>query len=162
MALIDSTFLLTCVPTEDYNRVFDRNATGTVDSTYVTNCIAAAESTANMILNGGGAIIIPLDAGGAVVDRGILVAIARMAMYEGARFHPSDGQGGTKSPWRQGYEDAVSLLTAIKQDQSRFITAASGASALPAASFTPDYTNPDGNSGGVWNRTMNGLDTTGY
>lgn len=161
MALIDAAFLLTCMPTEDYNRVFDRNATGTIDATFVTNCIAAAETTANMILNGGGAITLPLDRSASVVDRGVLVAIARMAIYEGTRFHPSDGQGA-KSPWRLGYEDAVSLLTQIKQDQMRFRTASLGDRSFPRAEAFPNDTNADGNTGPIWSRTLDGRDNTGY
>jgi len=161
MALIDAAFLQGIMSAEDYRRVFDKNATGTVDSTFLGVCIDAAQSQAYLILNGGGAILLPLDIDGSVVDRGILVAIARMAIYEATRYHPSDGQGGEKSPWRLGYEDAVNLLNDIKRDRQRTVTAQNGRRAKPWAEdiFRP---NPDGNIGPPYARILTWRDTSGY
>lgn len=162
MALIDAAFLQGIMSTEDYNRVFDRNGSGTADATFITNAIAAAESQAYLILNGGGNIVLPLTAGGSTVDRGILVAIARMALYEASRYHPSDGQGGQKDPYRQGYEDAVALLNDLKRDRQRAVTANGGARSYPRPEYTPTRPNPDGNDGPVWQRVETWRDNIGY
>lgn len=144
---------------EDFARVFDRNGTGSYDATFLDGCIAVAESTAQMTLNGGASIQpIPLQG---VLDEGVKILLARMAVYEGVRMHTSDGMGGTKSPYRQAYEDALAALTAIRNDQMRFITTNSGARSFPRADVT-SIRNTDGNIGGVYNRADSGKDRTGY
>lgn len=162
MALINAAFLQGIMSTEDYNRLYDKNGTGTADATFVGLTIDAAESQAYLILNGGGNIIVPLDADGSTVDRGILVAVARMALYEASRYHPSDGQGGQKDPYRQGYEDAVALLNDLKRDRQRAVTANGGERSFPRPEYTPTRPNPDGNEGPVWQRVETYRDTIGY
>ena len=159
MSFIDATYIQRVMSAEDYARVFDRNGTGSADLTFLNGCIAVAESTAQMTLNGGGAIQpIPLTG---VIDEGVKILLARMAVYEAVRMHTSDGMGGTKSPYRQANDDAIAALTAIRNDQMRFITANAGARSYPRAGVT-SVVNTDGNIGGVYNRADSGKDRTGY
>ncbi len=158
VAIIDAAYLQAMLPADVYARVFDPNGTGTVGGDYVAAMIAAAESTASMILNGGGTITVPLTG---TVDPALKVAIARIALYEATRMQASDSPAGVKSPYRQGYEDAVKLLEGVKTDRLRLVTANDGARAYPRASGTPT-TNRDGNEGGEYARTQDGRDTSGF
>lgn len=158
MSVIDLAFIASVMSEEDYARVWDRNGTGTVDATFAANMIAVAESTAYMTLNGGGAVTVPLTG---TVDAAVKVAIARLAIYEAARLHPSDGQGGTKTPYRQGYEDALALLKAWREDRMRPVTANDGERSYPRVDVNPK-TNTDGTAGGVYARANDGRDHIGF
>lgn len=158
MAVIDATFLQAMLPADVYARVFDPNGTGTADSVYVAAMIAAAESTAEMLLNGGGSVVVPLTG---TVDAGVKVAIARIALYEATRMQASDSPAGAKSSYRQGYEDAMKLLEGLKTDRLRLVSANGGERSYPRASATPT-TNRDGNVGGEYGRSQDGRDATGF
>lgn len=159
MSFIDAAYIQRTMTAEDFARVFDRNGTGSYDSVFLDGCIAVAESVAQMTLNGGGAIQpVPLTG---VIDEGVKILLARMAVYEAVRMHTSDGMGGTKSPYRQANDDAIATLTAIRNDQMRLITANHGDRSYPRADVT-SVRNTDGNIGGVYNRADSGKDRTGY
>lgn len=161
MALIDSSYLASLVSSSQFAELFDPDGTGTADAARVARAIAAAESRAYLILNAGGKVLLPLDRDGAVVDDGIKAAIGQMALYEAVRYTPDNGAGSVKSPYRQGYEDAVQMLKDIRSDQQRPVTAGGGEQPYPRLSSTPEL-NVDGNPGGVFNRVCDGRDTSGF
>lgn len=158
MAVIDTTYLQSVLPAEQFARVFDPDGTGTVDTTYATAMIAVAESTANMVLNGGGAMTVPLTG---TVDEAVKVAVARIALYEATRMQSADSPAGAKSPYRQGYEDSIKLLEGIKSDRLRLVSANDGERPYPRVSGSPEL-NRDGFAGGEYARSQDGRDTTGF
>lgn len=158
MAIIDATYLQRLVSTEEYARIFDRNATGTIDATAVASCIAIAESQGLVLLNGGRAVTLPLTG---TIDEAVKVSFARMALYEAVRFTASDGAGAVKSPYRQAYEDAIAFLKAVKTDEVRPVTMNDGERPFPRANAV-GLLNTDGNIGGVFVRAAGGSDRTGF
>lgn len=158
MTIIDTAYLQRVMAAEDYARAFDRDGTGTADAVAIASAIALAESTALAILNGGHAVTVPLDG---TVDEVVKIQIARMAMYEAVRFSVSDGMNGAKSPYRQGYEDAVKFLNDWRKDAIRPPSVNSGEQTYPRAGAR-NLTNTDGNSGGAYDRAASGRDNTGF
>lgn len=161
MPLIDSDFLASLISAVQFRELFDPDGTGTADTARVTRAIAAAESRAYLILNAGGKIILPLDRDGSTVDEGIKCMIGQMALYEATRYNPSNGAGSVKSPFREGYDDAVKALRDLASDQQRPVTAGNGERPYPRASSTPEL-NVDGLPGGAFNRAADGRDVTGF
>lgn len=158
MAIIDETYLRRVMPREEFSRVFDKNGVGVPDSTAIASAIAIAESTALSQLNGGRAVQVPLTG---EVDEMVKIMVARIAVYEAVRFSLSDGVNGAKSPYRQGYEDAISFLQKWRKDEVRPPVVNGGAQPGPRASVV-NILNTDGNDGGAYDRQATGRDRTGF
>lgn len=145
------------MPNDAYVLAFDKDGDGVVttgsagqDKDHIDACIATAEAHAQGYLKD--AFPAGLDQGTGV-DAELRAALVMMAIFEAMRYSPL-ASGDNKSPYRQGWEDALALLDKIKKGVLRNIITAAGAQ----SAFNPRVNNTTADDGAATNQWQRSAD----
>lgn len=121
-------------------RAFDRDGDGTVDTAAVNAAIAWADAIIDSKLAASHGA--PFTGTPPVVVRELSIDLA---LYRVASGYPG-ATGSTKSPYRQGYEDAMALLRDLGKDRAARLPTGTPEPFASGTSYVSDVATPFGNT----------------
>lgn len=158
MALITASDIQARMTTEAYDRVWDKDGTGSVDSSFQAVCIASATSEARMRC--GAAFPEDWETNGATPDVAIVDHVCALAIYKGVRLNPS--AGGQVSPYEKAYKEALDFFDRLSRDDRNRLRTSYGGRARPRADIENLTRAGDGVETNAYVRSADQKDPSGF